>query len=131
MGAGDRTGQGTYSFEVKAREDRKEPWRHNKGQVEIDCIFVGCRNGEKLLLWVEAKSGKPNASLAKHKLMYPLAAVRNSAPSEIKVVPNYMKSSTEPDGLHFMVVECEDSTSDPCVIKSISAVKTSHLILHL
>ena len=123
------TVQSNFSFEVKARSDQESSWLHNNGQVEIDAMFMGNRGGEDVLFVVEAKSGKPD-SLAKHKLIYPVTAIRSSVPNNLKVIPVYLRIWPEKDGMHFMVAECEDSCSNPCVVESLKASNVSHYVIH-
>lgn len=72
------TGRGVFSFTFRPHEADDESLRHIRGQVEIDALFVGKRNGEEHLFVVEAKHSKHMESLAKHKLAYPVLALQSS-----------------------------------------------------
>ena len=61
-------------------------YRHNRGQVEIDSLFIGRRRGEDVLFLLEAKQS--DRSLAKHKLVYPALAVADKVPADIAIVSN-------------------------------------------
>lgn len=100
------TGQSTFSFDVRPREDLSAVWRHQNGQVEIDALFVAERKGEPHLFVVEAKFSNSFDSLAKHKLAYPLLALATVVPSYLPIVPVYLRVMPSPDGLHFCVCEC-------------------------
>jgi hypothetical protein len=71
------TGQSTCSLDVRPYDD-SIAWQHRQGQVEINCIFVGHRNGRDGLFLVEAKCSCSFASLAKHKLVFPYQALRRN-----------------------------------------------------
>jgi len=123
------TSQSTYTFDFFPHLPMDIPWQHFQGQVEIDALFYGHRNGRETLFLVEAKSGLPNGTLAKHKLCYPLAALRPSVPEEVDIVPVYLKTWMDSDGRHFLVVECTIDSSSQMVISQFRPVKASHLVL--
>lgn len=100
------TGQSTFSFDVRPREDVSAVWRHQSGQVEIDALFVAERGGKPHLFVVEAKSSRNFDSLAKHKLVYPLMALATAVPTYLPLVPVYLRVMPSPEGLHFCVCEC-------------------------
>lgn len=122
------TGQSTYSFEITPKPCLSEPWQHIKGQVEIDALFMAHREGKDCLFLVEAKSGKPTGTLAKHKLCYPLAALRSEVPNYINIVPVYLKTWPEADGQHFLISECCCNTSGTIVISDFN-VSTVHEVV--
>ncbi|AGB17591.1 hypothetical protein Halru_3025 [Halovivax ruber XH-70] len=99
------TGQSTFSFDVCPRSDLSESVRHRSGQVEIDTLFAERRDGELALFVIEAKTG-PRASLAKHKLVYPLLAIADSVPAEIELVPVYLRCRRAEGRVRFEVAEC-------------------------
>jgi len=124
------TGQSTFSFNFKPRSDLPDVWHHENGQVEIDALFVGRRSGREQLFLVEAKTGRPNGSLAKHKLCYPLFALRSFVPDYIEIVPLYLKSWSENDGRHFLVTECAFPAGGLTSISSMEPVRVFHGVLH-
>jgi len=124
------TGQSTYTFAIAPKSGMSAPWQHINGQVEVDALFVGCRGGRESLFLVEAKSGFPAGTLAKHKLCYPLAALRTEVPEYITIVPVYLKTWSESDGQHFLVTECCIAAEGPIVISEFKPLKVNHKVLH-
>jgi hypothetical protein len=104
------TGQSTYTFDVRPFADGPS-WTHRQGQVEIDSLFFATRNGKQVVFAVEAKRSDAFDSLAKHKLVYPYLALRNSLPSSMQIVPVYLRAVRNGDSWNFFVCECgfEDS----------------------
>jgi hypothetical protein len=104
------TGQSTYTFDVRPFADGPS-WTHRQGQVEIDSLFFARRNGKQVVFAVEAKRSDAFDSLAKHKLVYPYLALRNSLPSSMQIVPVYLRAVRNGDSWNFFVCECgfEDS----------------------
>ena len=88
------------------------------------------RAGKEALFPIEAKSGRPGGSLAKHKLVYPFAALRTTVPDYMEIVPVYLKVWSEDDGQHFLVCECELPATSPSVVSELTVRSTNHLILH-
>ncbi|EJS10513.1 hypothetical protein EXW34_06610 [Bacillus mycoides] len=97
----------TFTFSFKPHSSLDIEVIHNKGQVEIDAMFVGKRNNVDTLFVVEAKIGSTHKSLAKHKLLYPVLAVAPQIPEHMPIVPVYLKVQNKKSGIHFHVVECE------------------------
>ena len=104
------TGQSTYTFDVRPFADGPS-WTHRQGQVEIDSLFFATRNRKQVVFAVEAKRSDAFDSLAKHKLVYPYLALRNSLPSSMQIVPVYLRAVRNGDSWNFFVCECgfEDS----------------------
>jgi len=100
------TCQSTFSFPVKPHKDLDIIWQHQNGQVEIDALFCGYRNGKKELYLVESKFGQSHNTLAKHKLVYPYLAIKASLSESINIVPIYLKTKIEGNSINFMVTEC-------------------------
>ena len=124
------TGRSTFSFKLKAHSDLHTELTHNKGQVEIDALFVETRNGKETLFVLEAKAAR-DKSLAKHKLVYPLLALAGYVPKDMPIVPVYMRVLKSKAGLHFHVVECEfpDPREDLRAINELLPKTHAHLIL--
>jgi hypothetical protein len=125
------TGQGTYSFTFSPHAELGLTWSHSKGQVEIDAAIISKRRGEEALFVVEAKAGDDFDSLAKHKLLYPVLALRGGVPEYIPLVPVYIRVLRRPDGLHFYLAECEPPAPAGGVV-SLSAlhpIAVRHLVL--
>lgn len=124
------TGQSTFTFPVAPRPGVSAIWEHRNGQVEIDALFLGRRGGKETLFIVEAKCGLPKGSIAKHKLVYPFAALRATVPDYIGIVPVYVKTWAERDGQHFLVTEREPSLSAPVVVSELRPLKVSLMVLN-
>src|SRR5262249_55487139 len=77
------TGQGVFSFFVKPHSQLDATWNHQRGQVEIDALFVGRRLSKDTLFVIEAKCSDKFGSFAKHKLYYALAALRERLPENV------------------------------------------------
>lgn len=84
------TGRSTFTFDLRPHSSYPELVTHRDGQVEIDTLFAERRNGRTALFVIEAKTGTTYSSLAKHKLAYPILAVRDRIPPDVEVVPTYM-----------------------------------------
>jgi hypothetical protein len=125
------TGQGTYSFSFSPHAELGVTWTHSKGQVEIDAAIIAKRRGEESLFVVEAKAGEGFDSLAKHKLLYPVLALRSGIPEYMPLVPVYIRVLRGADGLHFYLAECDLSPAIDGVV-SLSTLRpkaVSHLVL--
>lgn len=101
------TGQTAFTFSFGPRSDMELLWIHNRGQIEIDAVFTGTRNGKECLFVVEAKAGDKLDSLAKHKLLYPILALKTKVPRYISIIPVYVRAVRRPEGMHFHIAECE------------------------
>lgn len=124
------TGQSTFTFKISPTSNLATPWEHINGQVEVDALFVGRRNGKECLFLVEAKAGNPNGTLAKHKLCYPIAALRTELPSYIDIIPIYLKTWPETDGQHFLIAECSSGNNSIVVISDLSPINVTHMVLY-
>ena len=126
------TGQSTFSFEF-APFERAQSLRHDKGQVEIDGLFVAHRNGKPTLFVIEGKSTS-YASIAKHKLVYPVLALASAVPSSLEIVPVYVHAYRQKDGVHFRIAECHYPDPRSCTMPALTALQARcarHLVLPL
>lgn len=114
------TGQSTYTFDVQPFADGPS-WAHRQGQVEIDSLFFAKRNGKQVVFAVEAKRSDAFDSLAKHKLVYPYLALRNSLPSSVHIVPVYLRAVRNGDSWNFFVCECGFEDSAASSLSSLTA----------
>jgi hypothetical protein len=122
------TGRGNYTFQVKPKSKSNISWEHTNGQVEIDSIFAGTRNGQKHLFIIEAKSGKFPSSLAKHKLIYPICAIAPKISSEYLITPIYMRVKETEDSIIFYIAECNSyQANNNFPIDSLTVYKSSIL----
>ncbi|ELY96122.1 hypothetical protein C482_16138 [Natrialba chahannaoensis JCM 10990] len=104
------TGRSTFTFDLRPHSVLEPTVTHRTGQVETDTLFVERRDGDPTLFVVEAKTG-PRATLAKHKLVYPILAVADSVPLDIEIVPVYLRCRQTDETITFDVAEC--SFPDP------------------
>jgi hypothetical protein len=100
------TGQSVFSFPVRPHSKLDANWLHQRGQVEIDALFVARRRSKDTLFLVEAKCGSQFGSLAKHKICYALAAVRTRLPENVDVCPIYLRVVKQSSQLNFWIAEC-------------------------
>lgn len=106
VGAAPATVASTFEFQFQPHPDTPVTLRHNNGQVEIDGCFVSRRNGKRVLVVLEAKTG-PERSLAKHKLFYPLMSLRSEASNEdFEIIPVYLRAQETPGGIDYNIYEC-------------------------
>jgi len=119
------TGKSTFTFDVKIHSSIDKIFHHKSGQVEIDGIFLGQRNGEDCVFVLEAKNSKSSSTLSKHKLVYPILSIAQSVLADIKIVPVYMKSVEHKDFFEFKIAECffEDPRLTLKGIDELSVVK--------
>jgi len=128
------TGQSTFTFKFKPRPGEEAPWEHSRGQVEIDSLFTAKRAGKETVFVVESKAGDELDSLAKHKLLYPLLAIRGQVPVYMPVVPVYLRVVRRADGYHFFFAECEmpQMKADASeVLSELRAVSRKHFVIRL
>ena len=123
------TGQSTYSFSFRPHRDIDKRFEHNNGQVEIDALIVGKRENHPVVFVVEAKSSKKFESLAKHKLLYAVLAIRSKLPPYMPVVPVYLRVLSTATDLHFYFAECgEVDTRDP-ILNELQVVSQRQIVL--
>lgn len=127
------TWNSSYKFKLKPHSLLDKYFTHNKGQVQIDGLFVGKRENKLILFIVEAKSDETK-SLAKHKLVYPILSIlsiANNIPPDMTIVPVYMRVTEEAEILHFSIAECD--YPDPRInlegFDKLKVVKSIHLIV--
>jgi hypothetical protein len=128
------TGQSTHTFYFRPRIEARPPWLHSRGQVEIDSLFSARRGGQETVFLVESKASATIDSLAKHKLVYPLLAIRNQVPRYMDIVPVYLRAVESADGLHFYVAECrfaDPEDGGAPVLADLRTVSAKHFVLRL
>ena len=127
------TGQSTLSFQFRPHEQASAVWAHGRGQVEIDSLFTARREGRETVFIVESKAGAEFDCLAKHKLLYPMLAIRQKVPSYMPVVPVYLRVVKEADGYHFYFAECklELGKDGVAVLSNLKPVVMSHFVIGL
>jgi hypothetical protein len=129
------TGQTTFDFSVIPHPKIGVVWQHQRGQIDLDAVFSAQRDGFETVFLLEAKTqarkGEEFDSLAKHKLMYPVLALRDHLPSYMKIVPVYLRGIRKQDGVHFYLAECGEISCSEQVpsISSLEVQKAQHLVL--
>ena len=105
---------GTYQFKI-VNPHNAAPFHHD-GQVEIDTVVFGKMNGEYTLFIIEGKEGRPNTTLAKHKLAYPVMALASEGriPEYVNIVPAYVRAwqDYKDNSIHFCIAKF-DMNCDP------------------
>lgn len=119
-------GQSSFTFHFQPTSHCSDVLTHNQGQLEIDALFVGKRNGKECLFVIEAKSGKEFDSLAKHKLLYPMLALRNNTPAYMEVVPVYLRTIRKEGYIEFNIAECSIPRNNG-VFGALSELKTEKI----
>lgn len=131
--AAPASSSGTFTFSFLPSRALNTPWTHQKGQVEIDALFVGKRNGEEVLFVIEAKTSERFKSLSKHKLVYPVLSISDKVPSSIPIVPVYLRAikSLSSRYVDFFIAECTpiNRTSGSVAINELEVVRARHLTL--
>ena len=102
---------------------------HQSGQVEIDAVFTGARNGKPVIVVAEAKADSPKyASLAKHKLFYAYKSIQSILKEEYEIIPIYLKLGVVENILTTKVAVCKDV--DGC-LANFEMEKTSIVIMDI
>ncbi|MCP4987625.1 MAG: hypothetical protein GY928_16665 [Colwellia sp.] len=100
------TGKSIFTFKFKPNSESTIWLSHVQGQVEIDALFTGTRQGKDCLFVVEAKSGKRFDSLNKLKLAYPIFALQRMIPVHWEVIPVYLRTIRKKGCIEFNIAEC-------------------------
>lgn len=125
------TGQSSYTFKVRPHSDIDCEWEHNNGQIEIDSLFVGKRHGVDVLFVIESKHGE-YTNLAKHKLAYPMIALRqhfNIIGESMPIIPVAMRTYFESGMYHFRIIECTFGIEN--IISELNPVRAVHYVMNL
>ena len=101
------SGHFTADFAVKPLAAEPQIFSHQQGQVEVDALFYGVRDGRPLLVVVESKRDGGLRSLAKHKLVYPLLALAPKVDPSIRLLPVYVRLRLQPPSGLGLVVELD------------------------
>ena len=82
---------------------------HQNGQVEIDAVFTGYKDGKPVVVVAEAKvESSKYASLAKHKLFYAYKSIQSVLQGAFEIIPVYLKLGVKEDILTAKVAVCRD-----------------------
>lgn len=119
------TGQSTYTFRFKPNTSYETVFEHRNGQVEIDGVFVCSIGSRATVVVLEAKSGE-FGSLAKHKLFYPMEALRQKIPVFMPIIGIYLRVQKREQDLYFNLAICE-STRDDNGFSSIDSLRVKSI----
>jgi hypothetical protein len=124
------TTQSIFDFKFKPHSLLKDVLSHELGQVEIDSIFIEKRNGKDTLFIIEAKSSinREFSSLSKHKLVYPLLAIREEIPQDMPIIPVYIKVKKVKKGFTYDIAECHFPREETA-IDQLKAIRHLRLFL--
>ena len=116
IGTAPTTVASTFEFAFEPHPDRPTTLHHDDGQIEIDALVPTRRNGERVLLVIEAKCGA-RQELAKHKLAYPALAAATSLSLDVdRIVPVYLRARPTAEGVRYSIYECSEvSDNRPCL----------------
>jgi hypothetical protein len=117
------TGQSTYSFRFKPNSSYQTIFEHRHGQVEIDGVFVCSIGSRATVVVLEAKSGE-FGSLAKHKLFYPMEALREKIPTFMPIIGIYLRVQKREQDLYFNLAICR-STRDDFGVSSVDSLRVT------
>jgi hypothetical protein len=118
IGTAPTTVASTFDFKFEPHPEHPTVVHHNGGQVEIDALILTRRQGEQILLVIEAKSGR-SRELAKHKLGYPALAADKSLSIDVdRIVPVYLRARSVNDAIRYSIYECSElpmGETQPCL----------------
>lgn len=118
IGTAPTTVASTFDFKFEPHPEHPTVVHHNGGQVEIDALILTRRQGERILLVIEAKSGR-RRELAKHKLGYPALAADKSLSIDVdRIVPVYLRARSVNDAIRYSIYECSElpmGETQPCL----------------
>jgi len=117
IGAAPATVSATFDFEFIPDESIDTTLSHNAGHVEVDAIAVMRRDGQRVLVIIEAKTGPP-AAVPKHKLAYPVFALSSAAAQFDEVVPVFLRANHDGESITFDIHECSEprtATGENCL----------------
>lgn len=102
------TGRSNYTFNFYPYEGA-DLVTHQSGQVEIDAVFTGHKNGRPVIVVAEAKVENPSyRSLAKHKLFYAYKSIQSVLHDSFEIIPVYLKLGVQDDVLTAKIGVCQD-----------------------
>ena len=131
VGVAPATVASTFEFEFQPHPVTPTTLRHNNGQVEVDACFVSRQNGKRVLVVLEAKTGKER-SLAKHKLFYPLMSLRSEASNEdFEIIPVYLRAQETDGGIDYNIYECASFDGTEPVLSSVQVDSHSQYRLRI
>jgi hypothetical protein len=123
------TCQSTFSFRFKPHQEIQATWEHRRGQIEIDSLFFAKKSGITQMFLIEAKHNISQATIAKHKLVYPALALRQElSRSNIPVTPIYLKTAIRGRDLLIDITLCDFPRSSNAV-SDLTATRREHFLI--
>lgn len=133
IGTAPMTIASTFDFKFEPHPAQPTVVHHNNGQVEIDALVTTRRNGKRVLIVVEAKTGTKR-SLAKHKLFYPMMGVQvDVSESVTDIIPVYLRAQPTNRGILYNIYECTVKAmgkEEPC-LSEIRVISHTHYLLKI
>jgi hypothetical protein len=132
IGTAPATVASSFEFEFAPHPDRPTVLQYNDGQLELDTLVLTRRNGERVLLVVQAKCGGRQA-VAKHVVGYPALAAETSLSVDVdRVVPVYLRARPVKRGVRYSIYECSIPAGEerPC-LAGLHVVDDSHYEVRL
>jgi hypothetical protein len=125
IGTPPTTVASSFEFAFEPHPDRPTTLHHDDGQVEIDALVSTRRNGERVLLVIEAKCGA-RQELAKHKLAYPALAAETVPLDVDRIVPVYLRARPAKDGVRYSIYECSEIGGERPCLAGLGVVEDAH-----
>ena len=122
----------SFGFEFEPHPDRPTPLRYNDGQLQLDTLVVTRRDGERVLLVIEARCGG-RVELAKHTVGYPALAAASLSLDVDRTVPVYLRARPAKGGVRYSIYECSEpqrGEGTPC-LAGLQVVDDSHYELRV
>lgn len=93
-----------FDFAFEPHPDRPTTLRYAGGHLELDALVSARRNGERVLLVVEARCGG-RVEVAKHAVGYPALAAATLPVDVDRVVPAYLRARPTRAGVRYSIYE--------------------------
>ncbi|MBB6647281.1 DUF6997 domain-containing protein [Halobellus ruber] len=125
------TAASSFDFAFEPHPDRPTLLHHTDGQVGIDTLVLTRRDGERVLVVVEARCGG-RRKLAKHVVGYPALAAESLSVDVDRIVPVYLRARPTADGVRYSIYECSLPTAGdrPC-LAGLQVVEDTHYEVRL
>lgn len=123
-------GASAYTFQFRPLAAAADVYDHVNGQVDLDCIVVAKRERREHVFMVEAKFERLEKAvasdrrrLAKHKLLYPVLAIRPRVSPGMPIVPVSLRAAVGPGFVDYHVIECEPFLGGDGMVLAVADVK--------
>lgn len=130
IGIAPATVASSFEFAFEPHLDRPTTLHHNDGQIEIDALVSTRRNGEHVLLVVEAQCGA-RQELAKHRLAYPALAAESLSLDVDRILPVYLRARPAKEGVRYSIYECSEVGGKRPCLAGMEVVNDAHYEVRL